>query len=222
MTAAEIAECLGMALSTVSRWLNRVGLGRLSRLEPPEPANRYERRHAGELVHLDAVGSDAQGFRATGDRASRGAPAYQAAQQARLGVRPRLCRRCHSPRLRRGALRRARSDGGGLHQASGRVVSITGGHGRPRTERQRSLLPLPRARPRLPRARPQHLFTRPYRPRTNGKAERFIQTLLNEWTYESHLWKLRRTHRRPGRSSSSATTSKDDTAHSATDRPRQG
>ena len=41
MTAAEIAECLGMALSTVSRWLKRIGLGKLSRLEPPEPANRY-------------------------------------------------------------------------------------------------------------------------------------------------------------------------------------
>ena len=53
MTAAEIAECLGLALSTVSRWLKRIGLGRLSRLQPPEPPNRYERRHAGELLHLD-------------------------------------------------------------------------------------------------------------------------------------------------------------------------
>jgi transposase len=40
MSAAEIAECLGLALSTVSRWLQRIGLGRLSRLQPPEPANR--------------------------------------------------------------------------------------------------------------------------------------------------------------------------------------
>ncbi len=53
MTAAEIAECLGMALSTVSRWLRRIGLGKLSRLEPPEPANRYERKRAGELIHVD-------------------------------------------------------------------------------------------------------------------------------------------------------------------------
>jgi DNA-binding transcriptional ArsR family regulator len=43
MTAAEIAECLEMALSTVSRWLRRIGLGKLSRLQPPEPANRYQR-----------------------------------------------------------------------------------------------------------------------------------------------------------------------------------
>ena len=53
MTAAEIAECLGLALSTVSRWLKRIGLGKLSRLEPPEPPNRYERKRPGELVHVD-------------------------------------------------------------------------------------------------------------------------------------------------------------------------
>src|SRR4051812_5992097 len=53
MTGAEIAECLGMALSTVSAVLTRIGLGKLSRLEPPEPPNRYERQRAGELLHID-------------------------------------------------------------------------------------------------------------------------------------------------------------------------
>jgi transposase len=53
MTAAEIAEVLGLALSTVSLWLKRIGLGKRSRLAPPEPPNRYERRHPGELVHVD-------------------------------------------------------------------------------------------------------------------------------------------------------------------------
>src|SRR3954452_8379386 len=53
MTAAEIAFCLTMALSTVSAVLLRVGLGKLSRPEPPEPPNRYERRHPGELIHVD-------------------------------------------------------------------------------------------------------------------------------------------------------------------------
>ena len=42
-----------MALSTVSLWLKRIGLGKRSRLAPPEPANRYERRRAGELIHID-------------------------------------------------------------------------------------------------------------------------------------------------------------------------
>jgi transposase len=71
MTAAEIAECLGMALSTVSRWLARIGLGRLSRLEPPEPPNRYERKRAGELVHVDVkkLGRiQVPGHRVTGNR----------------------------------------------------------------------------------------------------------------------------------------------------------
>src|SRR5437763_10420270 len=53
MTAVEIAEMLGLALSTVSLWLKRIGLGKRSRLDPPEPPNRYERRHPGELVHVD-------------------------------------------------------------------------------------------------------------------------------------------------------------------------
>src|SRR3954454_13720079 len=53
MTAVEIAELLSMALSTVSAVLRRAGLGKLSRLDPPEPPNRYERARPGELVHLD-------------------------------------------------------------------------------------------------------------------------------------------------------------------------
>jgi transposase len=53
MTAAEIAELLGMALSTVCAVLKRIGLGKRSRLDPIEPPNRYERRHPGELVHVD-------------------------------------------------------------------------------------------------------------------------------------------------------------------------
>jgi len=53
LTAAEIAERLGMAMSTVSAVLKREGLGKRSRLEPPEPVNRYERSAPGELIHID-------------------------------------------------------------------------------------------------------------------------------------------------------------------------
>ncbi len=53
MTGPEIAECLQMASSTVSAVLDRIGLGKLSRLEPPEPPNRYERKRPGELIHID-------------------------------------------------------------------------------------------------------------------------------------------------------------------------
>ena len=53
MTAAEIAEVLGLALSTVSLWCKRLGLGKRSRLAPPAPPNRYERSRPGELIHID-------------------------------------------------------------------------------------------------------------------------------------------------------------------------
>jgi leucine-zipper of insertion element IS481/Integrase core domain len=70
-TAAEISQTLRMPLSTVSAVLGRVGLGKLSRLEPPEPANRYQRRHPGELVHVDVkklARIDGAGHRAHGNR----------------------------------------------------------------------------------------------------------------------------------------------------------
>src|SRR6266540_2033427 len=73
MTAAEIAEILGIALSTVSLWLKRIGLGKRSRLTPPEPPNRYERRNPGELVHVDIKELGrirGAGHRITGSRAS--------------------------------------------------------------------------------------------------------------------------------------------------------
>jgi transposase len=79
MTAAEISEVLEMPLSTVSLWLRRIGLGKRSRLEPLEPPNRYERRHPGELVHVDIkqlgrISTRGAGHRATGSRSSRPRP----------------------------------------------------------------------------------------------------------------------------------------------------
>ena len=73
MTSTEIAECLGMALSTVSAVLKRIGLGKLNRLQALEPPNRYERRHPGELLHIDIkklgrIGPKGPGHRVTGKR----------------------------------------------------------------------------------------------------------------------------------------------------------
>jgi transposase len=53
MTGPQIAEKLAMPLSTVTSVLKRIGLNRLSKLQPPEPPNRYCRRHPGELIHID-------------------------------------------------------------------------------------------------------------------------------------------------------------------------
>src|SRR5262245_62960062 len=79
MTAAEIAEILALPLSTVSLWLKRLGLGKRSRLDPPEPPNRYERRHPGQLVHVDIkrlarISARGAGHRVLGHRASQCRP----------------------------------------------------------------------------------------------------------------------------------------------------
>ena len=87
MTAAQIAESLGLALSTVSAWLKRIALGKRSRLEPPEPRNRYERRHPGELMHVDI-----KQLRRIYERRHQPPRGRQPAQPAR-SPRPRACAR---------------------------------------------------------------------------------------------------------------------------------
>jgi len=81
MTAGEIAEVLRISLSTVSLWLKRIGLGKRSRLAPPEPANRYERRHPGELVQVDIktlgrISVRGAGHRIVGPRKSQIKPSH--------------------------------------------------------------------------------------------------------------------------------------------------
>jgi transposase InsO family protein len=191
MTAAEIAEVLGMALSTVSRWLKRIGLGKRSRLTPPEPPNRYERKRPGELVHVDVkkLGRiQVPGHRITGNRRVR-------ARRTRIGNDGRLLSTagwefvhvCVDDATRlayvevledeRGQtavdfLRRAVEWFASMGVAVERVMSDNGScyrsHVHASACRELGI---------------RHLFTQPYRPRTNGKAERFIQTLTNRWAY---------------------------------------
>jgi transposase InsO family protein len=74
LTGQDIALALGMPASTVSGILTRIGLGKLSRLEPPEPPNRYQRERPGELVHIDVkkLGRIVRpGHRVTGSRRDR-------------------------------------------------------------------------------------------------------------------------------------------------------
>jgi transposase InsO family protein len=178
MTAAEIAETLGLALSTVSLWLRRMGLGKRSRLEPPEPPNRYERKRAGELIHVDIkkLGRfGAAGKRVIGNRhASRGygwerchVCVDDATRLAYVEVLPDECGESAAAFLRRAVawfaghgvrVERVMTDNGSayrsvIHAATCRELGI------------------------------RHLRTKPYRPQTNGKAERFIQTMLREWAY---------------------------------------
>src|SRR3954452_22503997 len=91
MTAAEIAECVPIPVSTISAVLLRVGLGKLSRLEPPEPPNRYERRHPGELLHIDVkkvgrIPSWSAGHRVHGNRRLQRKPTKPNAAGQREGT----------------------------------------------------------------------------------------------------------------------------------------
>jgi transposase InsO family protein len=188
MTAAEIAFCLGMALSTVSAVLTRSGLGKLSRLEPPEPANRYERRRAGELLHVDVKKLGrirGAGHRVTGERSSQ-----QKTRRAgkRVGVAGwEFVHVCVDDATRLAyvevlADEKATTAAGFLRRAVAfyrrhginveRVMSDNGAC-------YRSTIHALACRALGLR----HLRTRPYRPRTNGKAERFIRTLLAGWAY---------------------------------------
>jgi transposase InsO family protein len=185
MTAAEIAEVLGMALSTVSRWLKRIGLGKRSRLTPPEPPNRYERKRPGELIHVDIkkLGRILRpGHRVTGNRRDRftDARGYGVAGWEFVHVCVDDATRLAYVEVltdERGEtaadfLRRAVRWFASMGIAVERVMSDNGScyrsHVHASACRELGL---------------RHLFTQPYRPRTNGKAERFIQTLQNRWAY---------------------------------------
>jgi transposase InsO family protein len=178
MTAVEIAEILELALSTVSAWLRRLGLGKRSRLAPPEAPNRYERTRPGELVHVDikrlgrfgVAGKRMVGRRHASrrygwefchvmvDDATRLAYVEVLADERGESAAAFLRRACRWFGERGVRVERVMTDNGSpyisvTHAASCRELGL------------------------------RHLRTRPYRPRTNGKAERFIQTMLREWAY---------------------------------------
>ena len=190
MTAAEIAETLQMPLSTVSGILTRLGLGRLGRLGL-EPAVRYERSRPGELVHIDVkkLGRIVGG---AGWRVRGGAQHYNRTFTDRHGrVRNTVgyeyvhiavddhSRIAYAEVL---ADEKATTAAGFLGRAVAfyrrygiRVEAILSDNG----SAYRSVIHAIACR----QLRLKHLRTRPYRPQTNGKAERFIRTLLAGWAY---------------------------------------
>lgn len=180
MTGAAIAAKLGLARSTVARWLRREGLGRLAQIDPPEPVRRYQRARPGELIHLDIkkLGRfERPGHRVTGTRTgcrNRGAGwdfVHVAVDDAtRLAYVEVLAdeRKLTTTAFLLRALRWFRSQGIQVERA------MTDNGSAYRSRRFAKALRLLGIR---------HIFTRPYTPKTNGKAERFIQTLLREWAY---------------------------------------
>jgi transposase InsO family protein len=179
MSGEEIAVRLHLPRSTVAGHLRRLGLGRLAALEPSAPVRRYTRARAGELVHLDVkklACCRRIGHRITGDRrqGSEGAgwefvhvAVDDASRLAYVEVLPDEKRQSVTGFLVR-ALR-------WFKRLGVRVERVMTDNGAGYVSR------LFRKACRLLRLR--HIRTRPYTPKTNGKAERFIQTLLREWAY---------------------------------------
>jgi transposase InsO family protein len=184
----EIAELLSMALSTVSGILTRTGMGTLGRLGL-EPARRYERERPGELVHVDVkkLGRfDGPGHRVTGSRRGRKTQTTAAGcgrgvvgweyvhiaiddctRLAYAEVLPDEKATTAIAFLRRAAafferhgikIERLLTDNGSAYRSTVHAIAC----------RALGI---------------RHLRTRPYRPQTNGKAERFIRTLLAGWAY---------------------------------------
>jgi transposase InsO family protein len=169
-----------MAVSTVCAVLKRLGLNRLSKLEPLEPPNRYCRRHPGELIHLDIktlgrfhkpgkrVRGQGPGRRSSGagweavhvavDDTSRLAYVEILPNQT-AAVTVGFLERAIAWFATHGVIvKELLTDNGSAYVSKMWAEACA----------KRGLV---------------HIRTRPYRPRTNGKAERFIQTLLREWAY---------------------------------------
>jgi transposase InsO family protein len=188
MTAAEISELLGMPISTVSVVLGRVGLGKRSRLEPLEPPNRYQRERPGELVHIDVkkLGRiERVGHRMSGSHASQNARRHWGHNNRLIGWE--YVHVCVDDATRL-AYVEVLADEKGMTVAGflRRAVAFYAAHGihieRVMTDNgagYRSIVHAVACRTLGLR----HLRTRPYRPRTNGKAERFIRTMLGGWAY---------------------------------------
>jgi transposase InsO family protein len=188
LTGPEIAEILEMPTSTVSAVLRRIGLGKLSRLEPAEPVRRYERSRPGELIHIDVkklgrISAKGAGHRVTGKRNTEikrrkgGAlrtgwervhvSVDDATRLAYVEVLPDEKTKTVVGFLRRAvgfyrshdiAVEGLMTDNGPAYRSAAHALAC----------RAMGI---------------KHIRTQPYRPQTNGKAERFIRTMLREWAY---------------------------------------
>lgn len=178
-TGAQIAEAVGVSRATAARTLRQLGLARLGAEGAREPARRYEWARPGQLLHLDIkkLGRIGQiGHRITGDRRHRTRGIGWEFVHVCIDDCSRVAYAEVLPDERSvtvaGFLRRALAWFGRRGVSAQRILTDNGP-----AYRSRLLAAICRARHLSQR------FTRPYTPRTNGKAERLIQTLLREWAY---------------------------------------
>jgi transposase InsO family protein len=189
LTGPVIARTLGMAGSTVGLVLRRIGLNRLARLEPVVPAVRYEHERPGDLIHIDTkkLGRiEGIGHRIHGDRTRRA---------RRLGWEHLHVAVDDCSRLAYTEMLPAQTGvacAGFLSRAAAWFIA----HGivphRIMTDNALAYTRSDDFKAVMATIGARHITTRPYRPRTNGKAERFIQTALREWRYAIPV---RATHR---------------------------
>ena len=196
MPGNEIAATVGVSAATVSRVLKRLGLNKLSALEPAEPPRRYERERPGEMIHIDIkkLGKfNHIGHRITGDRKgqsnSRGVGweylhvcIDDASRVAFSKIMETERGRCAVAFLKAAVayykslgitVLRVMTDNGSCYRSGAFAKACR-------------------------RLKLKHIRTKPYTPRTNGKAERFIQTTLREWAYaRAYLNSKQRAHELP-------------------------
>ena len=178
-TGWQIAERLGLPPSTVHAVLRREGLSRLSMLDPKPAVQRYERERPGELVHLDTkplARIRRVGHRIHGDRSKRVYGAGWEYAHVAIDDASRLAYVEVLPDQRGDTaiafFERARRWFAKRRIPIERVLTDNG-----------SCYVSRRFRQNLKRHEIGHYRTRPYRPQTNGKAERFIGTMLGGWAY---------------------------------------
>ena len=179
LTQARIAASVGVSESTVGRVLRRAGVSRLSDLQPSEPVVRYEHERPGDLLHIDTkkLGRiERMGHRITGNRRDVfGGAGWEFLfvaidDHSRVGFTDlyRDERQASAVQFLQNAVAYFASLGVQIR----RVLTDNGSAFRSKLFRDA-----------CKELELKHSFTRAYRPQTNGKAERFIQSALREWAY---------------------------------------
>jgi transposase InsO family protein len=180
-TGAQIAVELSLSPATVSRVLRRLGLNRLAALEPAEPVRRYERDRPGEMLHIDIkrLGRfNKIGHRITGDRTGQSNSRGVGWEYVHVAIddhsRVAFAKVMSSEKKRSAIafLKEAVAYYDSLGVKVERVMTDNG-----------SCYKSFAFRTACKRLELKHICTKPYTPKTNGKAERFIQTSLREWAY---------------------------------------
>ena len=179
MLQARIAQSVGVSEATVSRVLRRAGLSKLSDLQPREPIQRYEHKEPGDLLHIDIkkLGRiERPSHRVTGNRRDSVDGAGWEFLFVAVDDHARVAFTALHPDERKASAVQFLRDAVAYYNRLGvtikRILSDNG----------------PAFRSKEFKAACQQLgiqqkFTRAYRPQTNGKAERFIQSALREWAY---------------------------------------